>query len=726
MSTTIDERLQRRYDELTSFQIMSLNLRRLLHIMSMQSDDLDDIHAEGSNVEGNGSGGVGGGGNNQRIPDRILREQIAEARRSFEQIQHFGQHLLSTEPNSEGEAEDIIAMLEYLDAAATSSCKIVEELLEARGVPLIDDSAARYIHKIFYGEVNEQSDNDEEDKDIDGLSSRTESISLGLSEDDDEEEGHESPKQRPGPEVKLTPEEIQKQQEEMLQEEISNMATQLKQSSLHIKSTLASQNVHLDEMETLAQQNLDKTKDVTDKVTDENRRRWRKGAGRWIVFFIVLGTFVFCFLTIRLVPRRKGACLFFCEHDRSSKSSSSRRNEYDSYAHHSYRRETWEDSQNNQDAEEKVSGRKVEPKLSFCRDKDDGDVNGKEKKSQSQSSQCTRPQNPLQHDNMMGKYQNQNDALRAEDVAFVFAEENKERRFQEKLNKAKQENDSIASSRVSDGWNSDKDTNANGNRSNGSKGKIPHQQDDKSNIDDGRSSSLNYYDDDDDDTYHHDEEEDGHHYNDDDDYNYTDDDENYDDDDGDNTDHVNKSDGSDNTPNSKGSNDNTHDEDVDTSTYNSWSEYYEDGNADDDDDDEFNEDDNDDHVKANEAEGMNASTDINFDALGYDRETLVEAIRGGDEETTDFILENKPDWVRWKDDNGWQPLHESVRAGSLEIIDLLVGYYGADVNARTGGHNDGGSVLWWAIKFHSRDHVVAQYLIRKGAVSIAPGERTEL
>lgn len=45
-------------------------------------------------------------------------------------------------------------------------------------------------------------------------------------------------------------------------------------------------------------------------------------------FLIVLGTWVFCFLMIRVVPRRKGACLFFCGNHRNDYGNHGKRDQY--------------------------------------------------------------------------------------------------------------------------------------------------------------------------------------------------------------------------------------------------------------------------------------------------------------------------------------------------------------------------------------------------------------
>lgn len=48
------------------------------------------------------------------------------------------------------------------------------------------------------------------------------------------------------------------------------------------------------------------------------------------------------------------------------------------------------------------------------------------------------------------------------------------------------------------------------------------------------------------------------------------------------------------------------------------------------------------------------------------------------------------------------PLHEAVRDGNLEVIELLLNR-GADINARTGRNGDGGSALHLAMEYHRED-----------------------
>ena len=71
-----------------------------------------------------------------------------------------------------------------------------------------------------------------------------------------------------------------------------------------------------------------------------------------------------------------------------------------------------------------------------------------------------------------------------------------------------------------------------------------------------------------------------------------------------------------------------------------------------------------------------------------------------------------------RDQNGWQPLHEAVRAGHLGAVKLLV-EHGADINSVTNG-GSGVSPYHIAIKSHSPTHPVAEFLASMGAVNIGP------
>jgi ankyrin repeat protein len=75
------------------------------------------------------------------------------------------------------------------------------------------------------------------------------------------------------------------------------------------------------------------------------------------------------------------------------------------------------------------------------------------------------------------------------------------------------------------------------------------------------------------------------------------------------------------------------------------------------------------------------------------------------------------------------PLHEAVRHGKLETVEILL-KHGADVNARTKGTSgagaSGGSVLNWALKYLEEDNPIVKLLQERGAKNVPPGAKTEL
>lgn len=66
------------------------------------------------------------------------------------------------------------------------------------------------------------------------------------------------------------------------------------------------------------------------------------------------------------------------------------------------------------------------------------------------------------------------------------------------------------------------------------------------------------------------------------------------------------------------------------------------------------------------------------------------------------VLEKNPDLINVRDANGWTPLHEAVRQGDPELVEMLLDR-GAEVNARTGGNAGGGSALWLADQYHGEE-----------------------
>jgi prolyl 4-hydroxylase len=122
----------------------------------------------------------------------------------------------------------------------------------------------------------------------------------------------------------------------------------------------------------------------------------------------------------------------------------------------------------------------------------------------------------------------------------------------------------------------------------------------------------------------------------------------------------------------------------------------------------------DNHPAASSDGAEKANTNTNFvptDAHALARDGKVEELYTLLEEGGDHL-------VHAKDHNGWQPLHESARAGHLTVVQLLVAK-GAGINERT-HEGAGGTPLYYASTSHGEESLVAKFLQSHGAVSIAP------
>lgn len=98
------------------------------------------------------------------------------------------------------------------------------------------------------------------------------------------------------------------------------------------------------------------------------------------------------------------------------------------------------------------------------------------------------------------------------------------------------------------------------------------------------------------------------------------------------------------------------------------------------------------------------STEAHIAAMESRTQTLLE------------LITKKEELVHAKDENGWTPLHEAARAGSVEAVKLLV-EKGADVNVKTAY---GQTALYLATHEHGDDHPIIEYLEELGGVFEGP------
>ena len=681
------------YDALTSFHSQSLQLRRLLHCISSTHEKITFTTPDAGDAD-------------YVLPDRIVMEQMTDAQAMLERIKIAGHTLLHTDHTAE-----ITEMLEYLETSVIAACDMLQEYLHHYGNTTKNDTSKRLIESIFYDDVDlvdsdSQSHSEFElefDSDIDsyhgngigngngndGTRTRTRDEDTGNTNTNTPRSAPRSAAMpKPKPQQKMTSKQLQKQQEQMLEREITQMATQLKQSSLGIKQTLKSQNENLDEMETLAQENLDRTIDVKEKVTEQVQRGWRRSVGRWVTFCAVLGTWFFCFLAIRVVPKRQGACLFFCGDQFKNGDGGDGGQSY-------FERESRNQHANqDQDGHGHAHGRgdearKVDAKHSYCQESDDGEQKQK---------QCTDPTNPQQHASRIDNVYPQADE---DNVAFMLVEENRERRMDLNMKRAVKENDDVGTRRVRDGWDSvggmsdhyDNDNDVN------------HEQ----GVDD--MSRGDNDDENDDDEYYYeevDEDDDGEDIQ----YEYSDLEDAVANDDVSKMDKIIKK----------------HPEFLDT--------YYADDDDDDDADDIVESDSVDSSVEytRDKKDSYPDDGDIDDDDDFYDNDIqytheeekvqyksgdLKHAIQLNDMDEIRMIIKNNPELTNESDENGWASIHEAARYGHVELVSLLIDQGGAEMDAQVG---NGGTALWIAREFHGPNHPVVKLMMDRGATLIDPAQ----
>lgn len=92
------------------------------------------------------------------------------------------------------------------------------------------------------------------------------------------------------------------------------------------------------------------------------------------------------------------------------------------------------------------------------------------------------------------------------------------------------------------------------------------------------------------------------------------------------------------------------------------------------------------------------------------------AVMEGKTKTLLELISKKQELVHAKDVNGWTPLHEAARTGSVDALKMLV-EKGADVNTKTAY---GETALYLAKTQHGDDHPIIELLEELGAIFDGP------
>jgi prolyl 4-hydroxylase len=93
-----------------------------------------------------------------------------------------------------------------------------------------------------------------------------------------------------------------------------------------------------------------------------------------------------------------------------------------------------------------------------------------------------------------------------------------------------------------------------------------------------------------------------------------------------------------------------------------------------------------------------------------------EAVFRGDVDMMRELLEEDHESLHEPDRNGWRPLHEAVRAGNVEMVQILLDH-GADVNQETSYQQNPLSI---SLNHHGLGHEMTELLLEMGAVDAGP------
>ena len=172
------------------------------------------------------------------------------------------------------------------------------------------------IDDLFFSHEQETGASAEDENGISSSESRGEAEEEEEDEYSDDEQSHEeeAPEshqhhhQAAQPAHSLKSDELQKQQREQMEEAISLMAKQMKDATQGINAKIKQQaQSTLDELEKVAEQNVQDVTAVTQNVQNHNTTRQKSNWGTWTMLFVIIGIFITLLITIFTIPKTSGA-----------------------------------------------------------------------------------------------------------------------------------------------------------------------------------------------------------------------------------------------------------------------------------------------------------------------------------------------------------------------------------------------------------------------------------
>ena len=267
-------------------RVKVINLQRLLHCM--QGDRLKELIS-------------------QRNPREVINN-VQYAQSLLRDIENSMQVTASWQ----GYDDRSLALLNELVDGVDKMCNAANTLIQS----VANEQEPDLIDKIFYSPENEEviedlSAMDEEGSDAFNFDANSASNGDETVTSDNFDETSRILES----EVNAT----QKEMQEMLEEEIAEMASRLKESSLIMNQSLKEQNQNMENMMNMATDLETRVTDVTDKVEDRNRKNgWIKTLGSWSLVFMIASSFAGMLVFMKFLPKRNNACIFSCNHESRS------------------------------------------------------------------------------------------------------------------------------------------------------------------------------------------------------------------------------------------------------------------------------------------------------------------------------------------------------------------------------------------------------------------------